>query len=133
MKLNFGDLEMQIWNIPKDRAQRLNEENVFIYLVIMFTPRVIVIKMSKTVHFFVYPADVSKKSVTVSAKYLLLWTSPRPATSFKKRPWHRCYPANFVKFLWSNSGRLLLKLLLTAVQEIQSGAQNFQAEMKNSV
>ena len=23
----------------------------------------------------------------------------RPATLFKKRPWHRCFPVNFVKFL----------------------------------
>ena len=37
----------------------------------------------------------------------------RPATLFKKRLWHRCFPKNFAKFLttlfWQNtSGRLLL-------------------------
>ena len=37
----------------------------------------------------------------------------RPATLFKKRLWHRCFPVNFVKFLRTpilknTSGRLLL-------------------------
>ena len=37
----------------------------------------------------------------------------RPATLFKKRPWHRCFPVNFVKilrtpFLQNTSWRLLL-------------------------
>ena len=37
----------------------------------------------------------------------------RPATLFKKRPWHRCFPVNFAKFLrtpflQNTSGRLLL-------------------------
>ena len=39
----------------------------------------------------------------------------RPATLFKKRLWHRCFPVNFVKFLSTaflqkTSGRLLLDL-----------------------
>ena len=38
----------------------------------------------------------------------------RPVTSLKKRLWHRCFPANFAKFLrtpflQNTSGRLLLK------------------------
>ena len=37
----------------------------------------------------------------------------RPATLFKKRLWHRCFPVNSTKFLWTpflqnSSGRLLL-------------------------
>ena len=39
----------------------------------------------------------------------------RPATLFKKRPWHRCFPVNFAKCLrtsslHNNTGRLLLTL-----------------------
>ena len=39
----------------------------------------------------------------------------RPATLLKKRLWHRCFPANFAKFLrtpilQNTSGRLLLKI-----------------------
>ena len=41
-----------------------------IYLVVMFTPQVMVIKMSKIAHFLVFSADASKKSVTVWTKYL---------------------------------------------------------------
>ena len=43
----------------------------------------------------------------------------RAATLLKKRPWHRCLPVNFAKFLRTpflhyTSGRLLVNLLLSA-------------------
>ena len=53
MELNFEDLEMQKWNIPTNKAQRDGKKGV-ICLVIMFTPWVMIIKMSKMVHFFFY-------------------------------------------------------------------------------
>ena len=43
-----------------DRAQRVNEKNEVIRLI-MFTSRVIVIKMSKMAHFFVFSANFSEK------------------------------------------------------------------------
>ena len=43
-----------------DRAQRVNEKNEVICLI-MFTSRVIVIKMSKMAHFFVFSAKKKKK------------------------------------------------------------------------
>ena len=70
MELNFEGLEMQDWNIPTDRAQRLAEKNGVICLVIMFTSRVLVIKNVKNGPFFMFSADDSKKSVTLWAKYL---------------------------------------------------------------
>ena len=36
--LNFEGLEMQKWNIPTDRAWRVDEKNGVILLVIKFTP-----------------------------------------------------------------------------------------------
>ena len=51
MELNFEGLETNKWNIPKDRAQKLDEENGVICLVIMFTPRFMFIKMPKMAHF----------------------------------------------------------------------------------
>ena len=61
MELNFQRLEMQKWNIPPtDRAQRVDVENKIICIVIMFTPRVIIVKMSKNGTFFVFSADDSK-------------------------------------------------------------------------
>ena len=67
--LNFADLKMQKWNIA-DFAQRAFKKNEVIFLVIMFTPRVTVIKMSKNGLFLVFSADDSKKLVTVGTKYL---------------------------------------------------------------
>ena len=37
MELNFEGLKMQIWNVPTDRVQIVNEKNGIICLVIMFT------------------------------------------------------------------------------------------------
>ena len=55
VELNFEGLEMQKSNIPTDRAQIVDEENGFICLVIMFTPRVMVLEMSK-MNFLLMPA-----------------------------------------------------------------------------
>ena len=52
MELNFEGLEIQKWNIPTDRAQRFDEKNGVIRLVIMFTPKVMVFKTSKIAGFF---------------------------------------------------------------------------------
>ena len=40
MELNLVGFEMQKWNIPTDRSQRVDEKNGVVCLVIMFTPRV---------------------------------------------------------------------------------------------
>ena len=50
MELNFEGLEIQKWNMPTDRAQRVDDKNGVICLVIMYTPGVMVIKMSKMAH-----------------------------------------------------------------------------------
>ena len=44
-ELSFEVLEIQKTNIPTDRAQRLDKINGAIYLFIMFTPRVMVVKV----------------------------------------------------------------------------------------
>ena len=69
MKLNFEDLEMKKWNITTSRAQRVDEKNGVICLVIMFTPAVIVIKLSKMVNFFIFFANVNKKLVIIWANF----------------------------------------------------------------
>ena len=46
-EFNFEGLEMYKLNIPTDRAQRVDEKNGVICLVIMFTRRDRVIKMSQ--------------------------------------------------------------------------------------
>ena len=54
MELNFEGLKMQKWNIPTDRAQIVDGKNGFVCPVITFTPRVMVIKMSKMAHFLYF-------------------------------------------------------------------------------
>ena len=55
---------MQKENIPTDRAWRVDENGV-IFQFIMFTPGVMVIKMSKNDLFFVFFADDNKILVTI--------------------------------------------------------------------
>ena len=54
VELNFEGLEMKKWNIPTDRAQRKDRKKWVSFPVIMFTPQVIVIKMSKMTHFLYF-------------------------------------------------------------------------------
>ena len=54
MQLNFKGLETQKWNIPMDQAQRVDEKNGVICLVIMFTTGVMIIKISKIAHFLYF-------------------------------------------------------------------------------
>ena len=69
MELNFEDLEMKKWNKSTDRAQKVDEKNGAICLVIMLTRRVSHQNVKNGL-FFVFSADNSTKSVTVWAKYL---------------------------------------------------------------
>ena len=50
--LNFKFPEMQKWNIPKDRAQRVETKVGVICLDILFTAGVMVIKMSKMANLY---------------------------------------------------------------------------------
>ena len=59
MELNSEGLEMQKWNIPTDIIQRVDEKDGVICLVIIFTPRVIVIVRNSL--YLVFSADDSKK------------------------------------------------------------------------
>ena len=61
---------MQKWNIAADRARRADEKYRIIFLVIMFTPGVRLIKMSKKWLILCSFAGESKALITVEAKYL---------------------------------------------------------------
>ena len=60
LKLDLKGLGIQRWNRPMDRAQRVNEKNVFICLIIMFPSRVMVIKMSNNVSFLYFLLTLAK-------------------------------------------------------------------------
>ena len=60
---------MQIWDIATDRAQRVDEKNGVIRLVV-FTPRLTVIKMSKMACFMYFLLDTAKNQSQNSERYL---------------------------------------------------------------
>ena len=57
----FWRLQIQKWNIPMDRDTREDEKNRVICLVIIFTPGIMIIKMSKPVHILDFPLITRKK------------------------------------------------------------------------
>ena len=60
MELTFEGLKIQKWDIPTNRARRADEKNGIIFLVIVFTPGVMVIKMSKITHFLYFVLTTAK-------------------------------------------------------------------------
>ena len=65
VELKLEGLEMQKWNMLMGKDRRIDEINAVICLVIIFSPGVKVIKMSKLAHLFVFFADNSRKLVKV--------------------------------------------------------------------
>ena len=59
MELNFQVLEMQKWTTSTNRVERVYEKSGIIGVVIMFTPWVMVIKMPKMNHFFVFLPSIT--------------------------------------------------------------------------
>ena len=53
-ELNFEGLEMQKWNIPTDRAHRVDEKIGVTCLLSMFTSAVIATEMLKMAHFCIF-------------------------------------------------------------------------------
>ena len=70
MEMNFKGLEMQKWNKPADRAQRVDDKNEFICLFIMFTCRVMIILISKKYFIFQIFCWWQRNIRQVWAKYL---------------------------------------------------------------
>ena len=68
-------------NVTKG-AEKVNEKNGVICLVSMFSSWVMVVKLSKRVHFLQICAELSKKSKPIKAIYIFAFESYR-----KKTPW----------------------------------------------
>ena len=74
LKLNFEGLGKQRWSKPTDRAQRVDEKNVFICLVIMFTSWLIVIKMSNNGSFLYFLLTTAEKvSHNLGTQFKCTW------------------------------------------------------------
>ena len=52
MKMNLDYFQIQEWILQSDRVEKVDEENGVICLVFMFPFWVMVLKLSKKVHFF---------------------------------------------------------------------------------
>ena len=65
MKTNFQYFQIQKWILQTVRLQKVDEKNGVICLVCMFPSRVMILKLSKKVHFWQFCADVSKKSYLI--------------------------------------------------------------------
>ena len=61
MELNFEGLEMQKLNIPTEQAQQVYPKNGVLCPAVMFTPRAMVVKLSKLAYFFAFSGDGCKK------------------------------------------------------------------------
>ena len=66
---------MQKWNISTYRAQRVDEKMDVIRLV-MFTSKVMVIRMSKMAHLMYFLLNTEKKTYPVWARYLNVLVGP---------------------------------------------------------
>ena len=118
MKLNFEGFEMQKLNVLTDRAPEVYEKNGVICLVTMFTPRVMIIKMSKMAHLS-YSLLV-KANINHSLGKMFKCTWKILLSSFRK--WYAC--------CWKNSfgmWKINLKNSLLFFQEIKrcSGPELF--------
>ena len=67
MKMNFDNLQIQNWISQTVRAQKVDEKNVVISLVLFFTSGVMAHKLPKIVHTLQICADLSKKSKSMQA------------------------------------------------------------------
>ena len=70
MKMNFEYFQVQKWILQTVRLEKVDEKNRVICLVSMFPSWVMVLKLSKKVHFLQFCADLSKKSKSVKAIYI---------------------------------------------------------------
>ena len=76
MKTNFDIFQIQKWIPQTVRAQKVDEKNGVICLVSFLPSWVMVLRLSKIVHFLQIYADISKKSKCIKAIYL--YSSERP-------------------------------------------------------
>ena len=76
---NFDIFQIKKWTWQT--VQKVDEKNGVICLVSFFPSWVMVLKLSKIVHFLQICADLSKKSISIKANYLYLSERPHYALS----------------------------------------------------
>ena len=61
LKMKLKYFQIQKWMLQADRAEKVDEKNGVICVVFMFPSWVMILELSKKVHFFQFCADLSKK------------------------------------------------------------------------
>ena len=81
MKMNFEYFQIQKWILQTVRSEKVDRKNGVICLVPMFPSWVMVLKLSKKVHFLRFCADLSKKSKSIKEIYIYASERSRYALS----------------------------------------------------
>ena len=68
--MNFEYFQIQKWILQTVRSEKVDDKNGVICLVSMFSSWVMVLKLSKKVHFLQFCADLSKKSTSIKVIYI---------------------------------------------------------------
>ena len=70
LKMNFKYFQIQKWILQKGRAEKADEKNNgIIWVIFMFPSWVMILKLSKKVHFFNFVPNSAKKSKYIKAIY----------------------------------------------------------------
>ena len=70
MEINFEYFQIQKWILQTIRSEKVDEKNEVICVVLIFSSWVMVLKLSKKVHFLRFCADFSKKFKSIKAIYI---------------------------------------------------------------
>ena len=81
MKMNFEYFQIQKWILQTVRSEKVDEKNGVICLVSMFPSWVMVLKLSKKVHFLQFCADLSTESRSIKAIFIYVFGRYRYALS----------------------------------------------------
>ena len=81
IKINFENFQTQKWMWQTVRTEKVHEKNGAICLVFIFFSLVIVLKLSKKVHFLKFSVDFNKKFNCNKAIYLYAFERSRYALS----------------------------------------------------
>ena len=85
-----------------------------------------VVRRSSVIKVFLNISQNSQERICARVSFLIKFQASRPATSLKKRPWNRCFPLNFAKFLRTLSLIKHLLFLCLCLKNISLRYKNFQ-------
>ena len=83
LKMNLKYFQIQKWMLQPDRVEKVDEKNGVIWVFFMFPSWVMILKLSKKVHFFNFVLTLAKKSKYVKAIDIYASETSRYAVSEK--------------------------------------------------